>query len=63
LTLGPNAHKGIDLSTMPEFKSVLPAADFIGVLTVTSTVPVSTIALGDDFGPFYSTPAMAGRAQ
>ena len=63
LTLGPNAHKGIDLSTMPEFKSVLPAGDFIGVLTVTSTVPVSTIALGDDFGPFYSTPAMAGRAQ
>lgn len=63
LTINPNAQQAIDLSTIPQFKSVLPASDFVGVLTVNSSVPVSTIALGDDFGPFYSTPIMAGRAQ
>jgi hypothetical protein len=63
LALNPNAQQSIDLSTIAAFKSVLPASDFVGVLTVSSTVPVSTIALGDDFGPFYSTPVMFGRAQ
>jgi hypothetical protein len=63
LTLNPNAQQSIDLSSIPSFKAVLPNSDFVGVLTVSSSVPVSTIALGDDFGPFYSTPIMFGRAQ
>jgi hypothetical protein len=63
LSLNANAQQAIDLSNIPEFKAALPASDFVGVLTVNSSVPVSTIALGDDFGPFYSTPVMRGRAQ
>ena len=63
LNLGANAQQAIDLSTVAAFKAVLPASDFVGVVTVNASSPVSTIALGDDFGPFYSTPVMRGRAQ
>ena len=63
VTLAPNAQQAIDLSTISQFKAVLPNADFVGVVTVSASVPVATIALGDDFGPFYSTPIMFGRAQ
>jgi len=63
VTLNPNTQQAIDLSTVSQFKAVLPNSDFVGVVTVSSSVPVCTIALGDDFGPFYSTPIMYGRAQ
>jgi hypothetical protein len=63
VTVGANSQQAIDLSTVPEFKAVLPNSDFVGVVAVSSSVPVSTIALGDDFGPFYSTPIMFGAAQ
>ena len=63
VTLNGNTQQAIDLSTLSQFKAVLPNSDFVGVVTVNSSVPVSTIALGDDFGPFYSTPIMFGRAQ
>jgi putative intracellular protease/amidase len=63
VTLNANSQQAIDLSTIQAFQSALPSSDFVGVLAVNSSVPVATIALGDDFGPFYSTPVMAGRAR
>ena len=62
VTLPPNGQKSIDLSNLAEFKAALPAGDFVGVVTLSSGTPVAVIALGDDFGPFYSTPGMTGRA-
>jgi hypothetical protein len=62
-TLNANNQVAMDLSSIVAFQTALPPGDFIGVVTVSSSQPVAAIALGDDFGPFYSTPMIAGRAQ
>ena len=55
--------KTIDLTNEPAFAAKLPAANFIGQLSVSSTTPMSALALGDDFGPFFSTtPLPAGHS-
>ena len=61
LSMAANSQTVIDLSTIVAFTAALPAGDFVGLLTVSSSVPISVISLGD-VGPFYSTPAVPGRA-
>src|SRR5207244_10875849 len=61
LSLANNSQTLMDLSNDPAFKTALPTGAFIGALIVSSSAPVSVIALGDDFGPFYAMPVMAGR--
>jgi hypothetical protein len=61
ITLGPNSQIAIDLSTLNDFSSVLPAGNFIGSLVISSDAPVASIALGDDFGPFSAVPVINGR--
>src|SRR5207237_7423384 len=39
----------------------LPNANFVGSLAITSTAPVSAIALEDDLGPFSSIPVITGH--
>ncbi len=53
----------LDLAQLSEFAAALPAGNFVGSLTVASPLPVSAIALFDDFGPFSATPVGAGRAR
>src|SRR5581483_909423 len=62
LSIANNTQIVTDLSSTPAFKSALPSSNFVGSVTISSSSPLSGIALGDDFGPFYSTPIMAGRA-
>jgi hypothetical protein len=45
-----------DLQGIPEFRSALPAQNFVGSVAVSSNVPVSAIALEDDLGPFSAVP-------
>jgi len=52
-----------DISQIPAFSSVLPAGSFIGSITVSSNLPLSSIALADDQGPFSSSPPFAGKAK
>src|SRR5205823_8616913 len=60
-TMGAFGQTGADLSSPTTgFGNVLPASNFIGTLTGTSATPFSTIALGDDFGPFFATPSLTG---
>ena len=61
VTLGPLSQVAIDLRSVSEFAAVLPAGNFIGALVVTSSLPVSAIALEDDLGPFSAVPVMNGR--
>ena len=49
----------IDL-TQSSLGTALPAGNFIGTLSGTSATPFSLIALGDDKGPFFATPALSG---
>ena len=63
LQLAPLSQTAIALDSLDAFKFALPAGNFVGVVTISADSPVSTIALGDDLGPFFSTPAMAGRAR
>jgi Bacterial Ig-like domain (group 2) len=58
VVMAPNKQTAMDLRNVAEFIPVLPASDFVGVLTVTSDTAVYSIALGDDYGPFYATPIM-----
>jgi hypothetical protein len=51
------------LETTPEFSAVLPNGNFLGSIAVTSTQPVSAIALEDDLGPFSAIPVVSGTAK
>ena len=51
------------VSGIPAFAAVLPAQNFVGSITVTSNVPLASIALEDDLGPFSSSPPFSGRAK
>jgi len=53
----------IELGSLPEFKAALPVSRLVGVVTIGSTEPVGVVALGDDYGPFYATPAIPGKAK
>ncbi len=47
-----------------DFANVLPAGNFVGSVRGLSTPQgVSAIALGDDHGPFFSTPPLAGATR
>jgi hypothetical protein len=62
--LGPFAQTALDFQiSVPEFGAVLPAANFIGSVTVSSTVPISAVGLEDDLGPFSAIPPIPGRAK
>src|SRR5437016_1980416 len=63
LSLANNSQTLMDLSNDPAFKTALPTGACIGALIVSSSAAVSAIALGDDFGPFYAMPVMAGRTE
>lgn len=52
-----------DISTIPAFAAVLPSSSLIGSITVSSTLPLASIALEDDLGPFSSSPPFSGRAK
>jgi hypothetical protein len=45
------------------FGAFLPASNFLGSLTVHSTLPVSCVGLEDDLGLFSATPPISGRAK
>jgi hypothetical protein len=50
----------LDLSTVANFRSVLPNGNFVGSVQVLTTGGrVVAIALEDDFGPFSATPVVA----
>ncbi len=51
----------VSLQSMPEFQSLLPNGNFLGALVVHSSVPVSAIALEDDYGPFSAMPVVNVR--
>jgi hypothetical protein len=51
------------VNAIPAFAAVLPAQNFVGSITVSSNVPLASLALGDDLGPFSSTPPYPGRAK
>jgi hypothetical protein len=51
------------VDSIPAFAAVLPSSNFIGSVTVSSTVPLASIALEDDLGPFSSSPPFTGRAK
>ncbi len=63
VTLNPHAQTAVSLADLAAFRAALPDTNFVGVVTVNSSAPISAIALGDDFGPFYATPVIAGRAR
>jgi hypothetical protein len=62
LSLAKNTQAAVDVATLPAFKAALPPGNFIGALIISASSPISAIALGDDFGPFYATPIIAGHA-
>ena len=62
LNLAPFNQTAIDLSTLAQITAALPAANFVGTLTVSGKQPLAAIALGDDMGPFAATPPAVGRA-
>lgn len=59
VSLGAYAQQALSLDQAPEFRAALPTGDFQGTLRVTATAPVAALALGDDIGPFFSTPPIA----
>jgi hypothetical protein len=61
LPLGPFAQTAFNVESLASFRAALPAGNFIGVVSVSATQPVSAIGVGDDFGPFFSIPIMTGR--
>jgi len=63
ITLGPRSHTALDVQSFPPFAAVLPNADFIGSLTISSSVPIAVSGLLDDLGPFSALPPMPGRAK
>jgi hypothetical protein len=63
VTLAAFNQTTFDLATAAGFQSVLPSANVVGMLVVTSDHPLAAIALGDDFGPFYGTPVVGGKPQ
>jgi hypothetical protein len=63
VNLGPFGQTAIDLtSTTTGFGNLLPASNFIGAVTGTAPAPFTVIALGDDFGPFFATPALTSAS-
>jgi len=46
-----------------DFANVLPAGNFIGTISGSSSAPVNVVTLGDDFGPFFATPPMTGATR
>jgi hypothetical protein len=53
----------VDLSQAAWFGSVLPAANFVGSVTISATSPLSAIAVQDSDGLFSAVPVGAGRAK
>src|SRR5205085_563216 len=60
-TIAANSQFLSDLGSMPEFHAVLPNANFVGSLNITSDQPVAGIALEDDLGPFSAVPVITGH--
>ncbi len=60
IVIPPYGHTARALNS--DFSAVLPNSNFVGTITGTVTgVPgVTAVALGDDLGPFFATPSMAG---
>ncbi len=58
VNLAPYGHTQLALNASNAFGSVLPASNFIGSVTGTSSQGVNVVALGDDFGPFFATPPL-----
>jgi sugar lactone lactonase YvrE len=48
-----------------DFQSVLPPGNFVGTVigSVSPGLPVSVVAVGDDFGPFFATPPLGSSAR
>jgi len=63
LTLASLNQTAIDLSTIAEFQTALPAGNFIGSVTVQSSAAIVGLALEDDLGPFSALPPVAGTPQ
>ena len=61
--LDPFAQTSFDLSLRAPFQTGLPGTDFFGAVTLQATTPVVAIGVGDDRGPYYAVPAVAGRAK
>ncbi len=61
VTLGAFSQTAFDVGS--SFASVLPAGNFVGLLTVSGTQSLAAIGVGDDFGPFFSIPVINGRPQ
>jgi hypothetical protein len=53
----------VDLQQPSGFGSVLPSTDFVGSVTVSATLPVSSIAVQDNDGLFSAVPVGLGRAK
>jgi len=58
VSLDPYAHTQKALNF--DFQSVLPSGNLVGTVSgsVSPALPVSVVALGDDFGPFFATPPL-----
>ncbi len=61
LTRTLNARSQLWLNLRQEFADVLPDEDFIGSLTVHSSVPIAALGLQQDDGPFLAVPVVSGR--
>ncbi len=61
--LGQQIYSLQDATRLPNIAARLPNGNFLGVLTVHATSPITAIALEDDFGPFSAIPIMPGRAR
>jgi hypothetical protein len=59
VSLAPYAQTAIDLA-QSSLGKLLPASNFVGTVAGTSSTQFSLIALGDDKGPFFATPALVG---
>ncbi len=60
INIPPYGHTQLSLNSA--FQGQIPGTNFIGVVTGSTTpaVGVNVVALGDDFGPFFSTPPLTG---
>ena len=61
--IAANATALLSVQTIAEFAGVVPNGNFIGSLAITSTAPVTAIAVNDDLGPFSSMPLTPGNAK
>lgn len=61
MTLGPFAQTAFNVENLSSFRPAIPLGNFLGVVTVSGTGPLSAIGVGDDFGPFFSIPIIPER--